>query len=42
MRKLAIFTLASLLLTEFEKLWTTYKDDYKVAKVDEFAAYSSQ
>lgn len=46
MRKLAISGLASLLLTEFaynaKKLWTTYKDDYKVAKVGEFAAYSSQ
>lgn len=45
-RKLAIFALTGLLLTEFaynaKKLWATYKDDYKVAKVDKFAAYSSQ
>ncbi|MFR0600585.1 YfhO family protein [Lactobacillus equicursoris] len=46
MRKLALLALAGLLLTEFayndKKLWATYKDDYKVAKVDKFAAYSSQ
>lgn len=46
MQKVALLALAGLLLTEFaynaKKLWATYKDGYKVAKVDEFAAYSSQ
>ncbi len=46
MRKIAVFALAGLLLTEFaynaKKLWATFKEDYRVAKVDEFAAYSSQ